>query len=150
MKSIDSHGVVVDASPEAAQVVREVLAGWNRAGETWNVEAFVAIYTPDALMFGGRPGLSVGLAGIRTYFASYVDQLAQAHLELVDQHTIAVAPDTYLAQGFGIFKIRLTSGEQTGMTMRTTLVLNRRAGQWRIQLHHFSTTPDKPPIPSPA
>lgn len=145
-KSIDHRGAVADAPPEAEQAIHEVLAGWNRAAQTWNVDGLVAMYTEDALMFGGRPGLSVGLAGMRTYFASYVDQLASTHLDLVDQYIVALAPDIYLAQGFGIFKFRLASGEHTGTTMRTTLVLIRREGQWKIQQHHFSTIPDKPPI----
>lgn len=145
-KSIDHRGAVADASPEAEQVVQDVLAGWNRAAQTWNVDGLVAMYTEDALMFGGRPGLSVGLAGMRTYFGSYVGQLASTHLDLVDQYIVALAPDIYLTQGFGVFKFQLASGENTGTTMRTTLVLVRRGGRWKIQQHHFSTIPDKPPI----
>lgn len=130
----------------AQQALREVLESWNRAAATWDVEGLAALYSDDALMFGGRPGLSVGVGGMRDYFGSYVDALAAAHLELVDQHLMELAPEVCLAQGFGVFKFRRVDGRQTGTTMRTTLVIARRDGRWKIRQHHFSAIPDKPPI----
>jgi hypothetical protein len=83
---------------------------------------------------------------MRDYFGSYIDALAAARLELVDQHLVELAPEVFLAQGFGVFKFRRVDGRDTGTTMRTTLVIARRGGRWRIRQHHFSAIPDKPPI----
>ncbi|MDB5856378.1 MAG: hypothetical protein JWQ76_67 [Ramlibacter sp.] len=144
--TVDGEGAVAAAPPRAEQALQEVLASWNRAAESWDVEALAALYTEDALMFGGRPGLAVGVAGMRGYFGSYVDVLASAHLALVDQYLVELAPEVYLAQGFGVFKFGRVDGGQTGTTMRTTLVIARRDGRWKIRQHHFSSIPDKPPI----
>jgi len=146
MKSLSSRGDVVQASAEAEQVIQGVQSRWNRAAESWNVDQLTGIYAHDAMMFGGRPGLSAGIEGIRAYFASYSDQIAFTELELVEQHIVALTPDIYLAQGFCNFKFRLMNGENTGTRMRTTWVLRRTAGEWLIQQHHFSTIPERPPI----
>src|SRR6267143_2037809 len=45
--------------------------------------ALVALYTDDALFYGGRPGHAVGHAKVREYFDSYVGTLAAARLALV-------------------------------------------------------------------
>lgn len=145
-KTIDRKGAVAAAPRYAQKIVQDVLAGWNEAAKNWNVEGLTAMYTEDALMFGGRPGLSIGLPGMRQYFGSYAGLLASTHLELVDQYIVELTPGVLLAQGFGVFKFRLVSGEDTGTTMRTTLVIAHRDGRWKIQQHHFSTIPDKPPI----
>ena len=134
------------AASRAELALQEVLASWNRAAAAWDVEGLASLYTEDALMFGGLPGLSVGAPGMRAYFGSYVGALAGAHLELVDQHLLELAPEVYLAQGFGVFKFRRVDGRNTGTTMRTTWVIATHAGSWKIRQHHFSTIPDKPPI----
>jgi uncharacterized protein (TIGR02246 family) len=133
-------------SAGAEHALREVLASWNRSAATWDVKGLAALYAEDALMFGGRPGLSVGVPGMQAYFGSYVGTLAGAELELVEQHLLELAPEVYLAQGFGVFQFRRVDGRTTGTTMRTTLVIARPDGQWKIRQHHFSTIPDKPPI----
>lgn len=134
------------APPAAVHALQVVLESWNRAAATWDVEGLAALYADDALMFGGRPGLSVGVAGMRSYFGSYADALSAAHLQLVDQHLVELGPEVYLAQGFGVFKFHRVDGRQTGTTIRTTLVIARCGGRWTIRQHHFSTIPDKPPI----
>ncbi len=135
----------------ASQAGREALASierdWNAAAQNWNVEALTAVYTEDALMYGGRPGLSVGHAGVRAYFASYVGILAETELKLVDQHIIQLAPETFVAQGYGEFQFVLAGGKRAGTVMRTTLIVVKRGGRWRIIQHHFSPTPETPPIP---
>jgi uncharacterized protein (TIGR02246 family) len=144
--TIDTQGRVSPASPEAEAVLLHVLSGWNEAAAHWNVEALASMYTPDALMFGGLPGHSVGAAGIRDYFGAYAGRLAFADLALVDQYVVRLGPDSIAAQGFGVFKFRLVDGRLNGATMRTSLLLERREGQWRIRQHHFSPIPDRTPI----
>ena len=146
-KSINPAGESAPASPEAEGVLGDVQQRWNQAARTWDVASLTAMYTDDALMYGGRPGLSIGQAGMRGYFDSYTDMLASTRLELVDQYVIELAPDIYLAQGYGVFEFKLASGKVSGITMRTTLILVKRQGVWKILQHHFSSTPDAPPVP---
>jgi uncharacterized protein (TIGR02246 family) len=147
IKTITPLGVIEDATTEAQSVLRMIQDRWNLAGLIWDVEALTAMYTPDAVMYGGRPGMSIGHAGMRQYFSSYVDMLASTKMELKDQVMIRLAPNVYLAQGYGVFQFTLRTGKKSDTTMRTTLVLVEREKEWKILQHHFSSTPDKPPIP---
>ena len=132
-------------SPAAIAALEEVAAGWNRASATWDVDALAAQYWDEAMLFGGRPYLSVGPMGLRDYFASYADQLKVVSLVLRDQVLAEPTPDLVLAQGFCEFAFTLADGRATGATMRTSLVLMRRQGRWKILQHHFSSLPEKPP-----
>ncbi|MES2786615.1 MAG: SgcJ/EcaC family oxidoreductase [Pseudomonadota bacterium] len=147
IQALAPSGATETADNEAHHVLRDVADRWNMAARTWDVEALTALYTPDVVMYGGRPGMSIGHDGMRRYFASYTGLLASTRLELRDQVMIALAPKVYLAQGYGDFSFVLTSGKRSGTTMRTTWILVERAGQWKILQHHFSTTPEQPPIP---
>ena len=144
--TIDNQGCVSPASSEAQAVLAQVLFQWNEAAADWDVERLADMYTADALMFGGLPGHSVGQGGMRDYFGVYADRLAGANLTLTDQYIVALGPEAYIAQGFGIFRFELIGGRQTGATMRTSLLLEQRANRWRIRQHHFSAIPVKTPI----
>jgi uncharacterized protein (TIGR02246 family) len=144
-QTIDREGQVGPAPAAAEAALQEVLAGWNRASSSWDADGLAAMYWEDAMLFGGRPYLSVGVDGIRDYFVSYAAQLVSVGLVLRDQVLVAPAPDLLLAQGFAEFSFRLADGRDTGATMRTSLVLMRRDGRWKIQQHHFSDLPAKPP-----
>jgi len=131
----DSHAIVA-AAAEA----------WSDAGRTWDPAAIARGYTDDAVFFGGRPGLQQGSAGVRAYFDSYVGTITSARLTLRDQQVFRLAPDVILAQGFGHFALGFADGRSTDTVQRTTLVLVRRAGQWKILQHHFSVEPTSPPL----
>jgi uncharacterized protein (TIGR02246 family) len=131
---------------EGRRAMAAIQAAWNEAARRWNPEALTAIYTADALFFGGRPHHSVGAGEVREYFASYEGVIESATLDLVAQHIIRLTPDCFLAQGFGDFSFVL-SGKRTSQShLRTTLVIVLRQGEWRILQHHFSVPPDAPPI----
>ena len=70
---------------EGETALRAVERDWNAAAQHWNSAGLVALYTEDALFYGGRPGHAVGHAKVREYFDSYVGTLAAARLALVDQ-----------------------------------------------------------------
>jgi ketosteroid isomerase-like protein len=48
---------------ETALVERD----WNAAAQNWNSGGLVALYTEDAVFYGGRPGHAVGHAKVREY-----------------------------------------------------------------------------------
>jgi hypothetical protein len=41
-------------SDDVQRAFDEVIGLWNGAASTWSPESFAAIYTPDAVFFGGR------------------------------------------------------------------------------------------------
>jgi uncharacterized protein (TIGR02246 family) len=135
--------------PEGEQALREVERDWNAAAQRWEAEGIAALYTEDALFYGGRPGHAVGRAKVRGYFESYAGTLAGARLALVDQELRKLADRVYLAQGYARFDFDLTAGGGSSTLLRSTLVLRHRPEGWRIAQHHFSATPSEPPIPPP-
>lgn len=130
----------------ARAALAQVLAAWNAAAHHWDADLLTAVYTDDALFFGGRPGHSVGAGAIREYFASYEDVIESATLDLVEQHFIRLADDCFLAQGYGEFAFVLSGDRPSRSRLRTTLIVVLQEGEWKIRQHHFSTTPETPPI----
>lgn len=137
-----------DQRNDGQRALAAVQDAWNAAALRWDLDAFAAVYTGDALFFGGRPGQSVGRDAVRKYFASYVGVIDSATLALVDQHVVRLVPGTFLAQGFGQLQLRLSNGKLSQTVLRTTLIVVQREGRWEIQQHHFSVTPDAPPLGS--
>ena len=119
---------------------------WNLAAKVWNPEALARLYADDALFYGGRPGHSVGAAAIQAYFASYDGIIQSAVLDLIEQELVQISPESFVSQGLGAFAFVLVGGRQTQSVLRTTLVISKLYGQWKIQLHHFSVTPEVPPL----
>jgi uncharacterized protein (TIGR02246 family) len=130
----------------AGTALAQVQSAWNVAARHWNADMLTAIYTNDALFFGGRPGHSVGTAAVHEYFASYEGFIDSATLDLVEQQVIGLADDCFLAQGYGEFSFVLSGGRTSRSRLRTTLVIAQQHGEWKIRQHHFSTTPESPPV----
>ncbi|AJG22484.1 YybH family protein [Cupriavidus basilensis] len=141
----EHHATSTNAA-RAQAILQDVKRRWNTAALTWNADALTALYAPEALFFGGRPGHAVGHAAILGYFASYTGTLRSASMSLADQTLVELGEDTLLAQGHANFRFVLTDGRETDSTLRTTWVLVKRLGVWQILQHHFSPTPEAPPI----
>lgn len=131
---------------QAFAALRQMEGRWNAAALAWDVDGLASLYADDALMYGGRPGLSVGQDGMRAYFASYAGLLKSASLGMVDQHVVLLGADAFMSQGYGRFHFVLADDRCTRSTLRTTWVLRRTRDEWAIALHHFSLTPEVPPI----
>lgn len=136
--------------PESTSHPKKTLAdmqnAWNLAAKVWNPKALAKLYADNALFYGGRSGHSVGVAAIQAYFESYDGIIQSAVLDLIEQELVQISPESFVSQGFGAFSFVLTGGRQTQSVLRTTLVLSRLNGEWKIQLHHFSVTPEVPPL----
>ncbi|TEA71900.1 YybH family protein [Allopusillimonas ginsengisoli] len=137
---------ITNNMPDGQAALAQVLADWNCAGETWNAAAIAAVYTEDAMLFGGRPGHSVGREAIQRYFASYEGAIHFGAMTLSDIVLRILGSDCVLAQGMAEFSFKLSDGQCTRSALRATLVLNRAAGRWHILNHHFSTVPAVPPL----
>lgn len=127
-------------------VLDHILQAWNREAAQWASQQLSSLYTPDAVFFGGRPGHSVGAAGIKSYFDSYHGVIVSAKLKLLEQHLLSLSDDCIMAQGFGEFDFVLAGNKSTTSILRTTLVICREGGGWKIRAHHFSTIPTTPPL----
>ena len=134
---------------EGERALRTVERDWNTAARHWDAEGLGALYTDDALFYGGRPGHAVGHAKVREYFDSYVGTLSAAQLALVDQELRKLSEGVFLAQGYAKFDFDLSAGGGSSTMLRSTLVLTHRPEGWRIAQHHFSAAPSEPPIPPP-
>ena len=139
---------VTASDGEAA--LRAVERDWNAAARTWDPAGLAALYTEDAVFYGGRPGHSIGRDQVKAYFDSYVGMFMTVRLALVDQELRTLADGVYLAQGYAAFDFELAAGGTSQAVLRSTLVLIRRPEGWRIAQHHFSATPTALPIPSMA
>lgn len=137
------------AVSEGEAALRAVERDWNVAARDWNTAGLAALYTEDAVFYGGRPGHSVGQGQVREYFESYTGMFTTVRLALVDQELRELANGVYLAQGYAAFDFVFSAGGATRATLRSTLVLVRHPEGWRIAQHHFSATPAEPPIPPP-
>ncbi|MGV6871914.1 YybH family protein [Pseudochelatococcus sp. B33] len=123
---------------------------WNAASSPWNPTALSEIYDKDAVFFGGRPANYVSREKIKDYFASYNEMFKAASLKLVEQSAVQVSEHAIIYQGYGDFAFHLHDGRVTYNTLRTSLVLCRKAtssGEWQIFMHHFSPSPETPPVP---
>ena len=133
---------------EGETALRAIEREWNAAALHWDPAGLAALYTDDAVFYGGRVGHSVGRARVREYFESYVGTLASVRLALVDQELRELGERVWLAQGYAAFEFNLSAGGTAKSVLRSTLILTRRVEGWRILQHHFSATPSEPPIPA--
>jgi hypothetical protein len=129
-----------------SQILNNMQDAWNAAAKVWNPNTLAQLYAENALFYGGRPGHSIGATEIQKYFASYQGLIESAVLDLIEQELVQTGSDCFIAQGFGSFAFMLSGGRATKSVMRTTLVLKQIGGIWKIQLHHFSVTPEVPPL----
>lgn len=132
---------------EANEILRSVVGRWSDAANPLSPEKIAAVYSPDALFFGGRPDHYIGRASVRDYFETYRDILASIALEIRDVHFAEVGDRLLLAQGTADFNFGLLDGRSTFASLRATLALRRSDADWMICLHHFSPPPEVPPVP---
>lgn len=137
----------ISSTNDPSDLLLVLEAAWNKAALNWDVNALADLYTDDALFYGARPGLAVGRDGVLGYFKSYIGFLKSAKLHLIDQHIRVLAPDAFIAQGYGRFEFLSEARNQGEATLRTTWTVVRSGETWKIALHHFSLTPEAPPIP---
>jgi uncharacterized protein (TIGR02246 family) len=122
-------------------VVKEIEARWNAAASPWDPRALARLYTDDAVFFGLLPTFYVGPAEIQRYFAASSDTQRSVSLNLVDQQVRAIGQSSLATQGFGDIISYRTSGDVVPIRLRTSLVIVKNDGEWKIMLHHFSEVP---------
>lgn len=111
--------------------IESLRAQWIEAFNSHNLDRHMALYTPDALLFGGVDELQDGLVAIRSYFGK---RPPGARVKSYPPPRVQqVAPDVAITAGH----VDFVDGE-TLMPYRLTWVLVRRDGNWCIAQHHGS------------
>ncbi|QKS00580.1 SgcJ/EcaC family oxidoreductase [Sphingomonas sp. CL5.1] len=126
--------------------VAAVARAWSAAATPWDADALAALYSTDALLFGGRAGHSVGVAEIGEYFRSYDGVIQSGSLDLFNQRIARIGETALLAQGFCTFAFVLAGGRDTRSVLRATWLLDWGDGRTLIRAHHFSPVPEAPPL----
>lgn len=111
-----------------------VRANWEKVYNAGNVDAFVALYTPDAHLFGSTPQLATGADGVRGYFTKLPPGI---QVKMGDQKAIAAGPNVLLSSGFAEFSLK----NGTVLPFRLTFAMVKIDGKWLIAQHHGSPVP---------
>lgn len=111
--------------------VEDLLAQWIAAFNSRDLDAHMALYAEDALLFGSVDTLQLGRAQIRAYFAKrppgvHVVSYPMPRVMPLAANVVATAGPVDFADG------------NRPMPYRMTWVLVRHDGDWRIAQHHGS------------
>ncbi len=130
------------------EALRCIEEKWRKGGVPYSPELLTALYTEDALFYGGLAALYSGRDEIRGYFEHYVGLVASSVITLRDQQLVALSNEIIAAQGIVDFAFGLPDGRSTALTQRSTLIMQRVGRKdWRIRLQHFSVQPSATPVP---
>lgn len=104
---------------------------WIAAFNSHDLDAHVALYREDAILFGSIPALVQGREAIRAYFGARppgtrVDRYGAMEVRRIGPDVAATAAHVDFAMG------------ETLMPYRVTWMLERDGGSWRIVQHHGS------------
>ena len=105
--------------------------------------ALARLYTRDAVFFGLLPQAYVGRSEIERYCRSYQGVLKSVALNFVEQEVRLLALNVFAAQGFGDIVNFPQDGDISPNRVRTSLVIVKADGLWRIALRHFSQIPER-------
>ena len=104
---------------------------WIEAFNSHDLDAHVALYTPDALLFGSNDTLHRGHAAIRSYFGGRPPG-ARVHSYPAPQ-TVFLTDDVAVTAAL----VDFADGD-TLLPYRLTWTVVRRDGGWKIAQHHGS------------
>jgi ketosteroid isomerase-like protein len=119
----------------AAQILDNVLASWNAAMASWNVDQIVEVYDENTLFLGSTPPLHKGRAGVRSYFEGIPGE--RSVLELFEMEVVVLDAKIIVASGYAKFE-SVIGGNAIINNMRISLTLVLRDSDWKIASHHVS------------
>jgi uncharacterized protein (TIGR02246 family) len=138
-------GMLAAVPVSAQDGVKGVDEAWIRAVKAGNVDAIVALYAPDAVLYPPDALEARGTAAIR---ASYAEMLGAV---VVNDATIDSQYQTTgdVSVGFGKATLTMTpkaGGSPQMMSVRVTAVARKIGGKWLYVVDHASV-PLPPPTP---
>jgi uncharacterized protein (TIGR02246 family) len=111
--------------------IDDLIAQWTDAFNAHDLDRHMALYTPDAMLFGAVDALQVGRDAIRGYFAARgpgvrVKSYPPPQVREIADGVVATAGHVDFADG------------EEAMPYRLSWMVVRQAGNWRIAQHHGS------------
>jgi uncharacterized protein (TIGR02246 family) len=111
--------------------INSLIAQWIDAFNAHDLDRHMALYTPDAMLFGAVDALRNGREAIRDYFGNRGPCVRVKSYPPPLLHMIG--NDVAVTAGY----VDFTDGDLP-MPYRLSWVLVREAGNWRIAQHHGS------------
>ena len=109
---------------------------WSAAYTSNDPEAVVNNYWPDAILLGTvSPVISEGTEAIRKYFSLVKGSGNKNSIQ--ERHTMVLDENAVVVTGFYEFT-RMNNGQPSPSPSRFTMLITKRAGEWRIAHHHSS------------
>ena len=128
--------------PLSADAVADVEAAtqqWITAFNRKDARGIVALYAPDAVLFGTSSGtLRDKPELVRDYFKGIAD-LGNATISTAD-HRVQIFGDVAINTGY-YTRTSMQNGKQVQNPARFTFVYQLRQGKWMIVNHHSSALP---------
>ena len=127
---------------------KAVDAAWMKAMKANDMDAVVACYAPDAVMWFPNAPEARGTKAIRDIYAGYFDAYTVSDVVLPSS---AYQTSGELSAGWGNFILTLQpkkGGDPVVMKGRFTDVAMRIGGKWLYVADHASATPAPPPAPA--
>jgi uncharacterized protein (TIGR02246 family) len=120
---------------------RELAERWSSAFTQGDVNALMALFTPEAVFFGtSSKALVVGTDGIRNYFESSLLGAKRYVSLLTDIHVTTLSNDVAIIAALN--KITITENNHTDDLMgRLSIAARKREGLWKIEHFHRSALP---------
>ncbi|HET7341126.1 MAG TPA: SgcJ/EcaC family oxidoreductase [Methylomirabilota bacterium] len=113
-----------------------VIDHWSAAYTANDPDTIVKNYWPDAILLGTvSPVISIGTDAISKYFSA-VKGTGNKNA-IGERHAIVIGEDAVLLTGFYEFT-GIADGKVVPRPSRFTMLITRRAGEWRIAHHHSS------------
>ncbi|MGE5277440.1 MAG: YybH family protein [Acidobacteriota bacterium] len=137
-------GAAAAGAPGAETGAAAVDARWSAAMKANDLNAVMACYAPDAVMWLPGAPEARGEKAIREAYQGMLSANTVKDVSLSNTHYV-VARD--LASGWGDFALTLepkSGGAPTVMRGRFTAVAQRRSGRWVYVADHASSGPEKP------
>ena len=121
---------------------RELAERWSSAFTQGDVNALMALFTPEAVFFGtSSKALVVGTDGIRNYFESSLLGAKRYVSLLTDIHVTTLSNDVAIIAALN--KITITENNHTDDLMgRLSIAARKREGLWKIEHFHRSALPN--------
>ena len=127
-----------DRAGNEAQI-RQLIGDRTEAIRAKDVDAAMASYAPDLLLFDLAPPLQYRVAAVnrkslKEWFASFQGPVGYEIRDL----TVAASDEVAFGHGLSHMSGTRTDGTETDVWVRTTLCLRRIDGKWMITHEHVS------------
>jgi len=127
---------LASAAAGPAEEANAVVDQWSAAYTTNDPEAVAKEYWPDAILLGTvSPVISEGTDAIEKYFSQIKGTGNKNAVQ--ERRTILIDNNAVLVTGFYEFT-GMQEGKPVSRPSRFTMLITRRAGEWRIAHHHSS------------